>query len=191
MDHMVAVTNSGWSIAAWKTAPAIAGHQRPANAHRDGPHRPAHVEGFGIAAHDHRNQPAIAGQAASCCGADQLPVVQGGGTKPGNHRHPAYRCKVRDNTRHSAGHVARAAPPLDDYVERLIVARLQRPDATALFTAPADTDLDTTALHTEAAALGQRLTDLSAAFAEGVITVAQLRTGTEKLRARLTKLKTP
>ncbi|MDQ3764486.1 MAG: hypothetical protein M3460_23885 [Actinomycetota bacterium] len=68
------------------------------------------------------------------------------------------------------------------------MARLQRPDATSLFTAPADTDLDTTALHTEAAALGQRLTELSAAFAEGVITVAQLRTGTGKLRARLSEI---
>jgi hypothetical protein len=49
-------------------------------------------------------------------------------------------------------------------------------------------DLDTTALHTEAAAIAQRLTDLSAAFAEGAITLAQLRTGTGKLRARLTEI---
>jgi hypothetical protein len=77
---------------------------------------------------------------------------------------------------------------LDDYIERIIVARLQRPDATSLFTAPAGTDLDTTVLHTEAAAIGQRLTDLSAAFADGAITLAQLRTGTDKLRARLTEI---
>jgi len=120
------------------------------------------------------------------CGACGQPALRVSYT--GNHRQPAYRCKAQDNTRHSAGHVARAAPPLDDYVERIIVARLQRPDATSLFTAPADTDLDTTALQTEAAALGQRLTDLSAAFAEGVITVAQLRTGTSKLRARLSEI---
>ena len=106
----------------------------------------------------------------------------------GNHRHPAYRCRAQDNTRHRGGHVARTAPPLDDYVERIIVARLQRPDATSLFTTPANTDLDTTALHTEATAIGQRLTDLSAAFAEGAITLAQLRTGTNKLRARLTEI---
>lgn len=68
------------------------------------------------------------------------------------------------------------------------MARLQRPDATSLFTAPADTDLDTTALNTEATAIGQRLTDLSGAFAEGVITLAQLRTGTGKLRARPTEI---
>jgi hypothetical protein len=105
----------------------------------------------------------------------------------GNHRHPAYRCKARDNTRHS-GHVTRAAPALDDYIERIIVARLQRPDATDVFTVATDTDLDTTALHTEAAALGQRLTDLSAAFAEGAITLAQLRTRTGKLRERLTEI---
>jgi site-specific DNA recombinase len=46
-------------------------------------------------------------------------------------------------------------------------------------------DLDTTALHSEAAAIDQRLTDLSEAFADGTITVSQLRTGTDKLRARL------
>ncbi|MGH3841480.1 MAG: zinc ribbon domain-containing protein [Pseudonocardiaceae bacterium] len=116
------------------------------------------------------------------CGHAALRVSQTGGKYQ-----PAYRCKARDNTRQS-GHVTRAAPALDDYIERIILARLQRPDATDLFTAPTDTDLDTTALHTEAAAISQRLTDLSAAFADGAITVAQLRTGTGKLRDRLTDI---
>ena len=120
------------------------------------------------------------------CGACGQPALRVSYT--GNHRQPAYRCKAQDNTKQSSGHVARAAPPLDDYIERLIVARLQRPDATTLFTTPANTELDTTALHTEAAALGQRLTDLATAFAEGVITLAQLRTGTEKLRTRLNEI---
>jgi site-specific DNA recombinase len=80
------------------------------------------------------------------------------------------------------------APALDDYIERIIVARLQRPDATEVFTPPTGTDLDTSALHTEAAAIGQRLTDLSGAFAEGAITVVQFRTGTGKLRDRLTEI---
>lgn len=99
-------------------------------------------------------------------------------------RNPAYRCKARDNTRQS-GHVVRVATQLDDYVERLIVCRLQRPDAAELFTTATDPDLDSTALHAEAAAIQQRLTDLSLAFADGAITVPQLRTGTDKLRARL------
>jgi site-specific DNA recombinase len=73
-------------------------------------------------------------------------------------------------------------------VQRLIVARLQRPDAAEVFTAPSDPDIDTTALHIEAAAIGQRLTDLSEAFADGAITLSQLRTGTDKLRARLTDI---
>lgn len=117
------------------------------------------------------------------CGKPALRVSHSGGGK----RQPAYRCNARDNTRQS-GHVTRAAQQLDDYVERLVVARLQCPDATELFTEPAERDLDTTALHTEAAAIGQRLTDLSAAFAEGAITLAQLRTGTDKLRARLSDI---
>lgn len=117
------------------------------------------------------------------CGQPALRVSQ-----IGNHRQPGYRCKAREDSGHNGGHVARAAQPLDDYVERIIVARLQRPDVTSLFTTPTDTELDTTALHTEAAAIGQRLTDLSAAFAEGAITLAQLRTGTDKLRTRLTEI---
>lgn len=119
------------------------------------------------------------------CGICGQPALRASHT--GNHRHPSYRCKARDNTGHS-GHVTRAAQPLDDYVERIIVARLQHPDATDVLTPPTDTDLDTTALHTEAAAISQRLTDLSAAFAEDAITLAQLRTGTDKLRTRLTDI---
>jgi site-specific DNA recombinase len=115
------------------------------------------------------------------CGHPALRVTHSG------KRQPAYRCKARDNTRQS-GHVTRTAYQLDDYVERIILARLQRPDATNLLTTPTDTDLNTTALHTEAAAIGQRLTDLSAAFADGAITLAQLRTGTGKLRTRLTEI---
>ena len=117
------------------------------------------------------------------CGQAALRVSQ-----TGNHRHPSYRCKARDTTGNSAGHVTRAAHQLDDYVERVIVARLHQPDAASLLTTPTDPELNTTALHTEAAAIGQRLTDLSAAFAEGVITLTQLRTGTGKLRARLTEI---
>ncbi|MBV8542171.1 MAG: recombinase family protein [Pseudonocardiales bacterium] len=116
------------------------------------------------------------------CGQPALQVSQTGGKK-----HSAYRCKARDNTRPS-GHVTRAALHLDDYIERIIVVRLHQPDATDLFTAPTGTDIDTTALHTEAAAIAQRLTDLSTAFAEGAITLAQLRTGTGTLRARLTEI---
>ncbi|MGH3830956.1 MAG: recombinase family protein [Pseudonocardiaceae bacterium] len=115
------------------------------------------------------------------CGEPDMRVSTSGSGK----RNPAYRCKARENTGHTSGHVTRAAKPVDDYIERIIVARLQRSDVAELFAEPADRDLDTIALHTEAAAIGQRLTDLSAAFADGAITVAQLRTGTDKLRARL------
>ncbi|HJT04627.1 MAG TPA: recombinase family protein [Pseudonocardiaceae bacterium] len=115
------------------------------------------------------------------CGQPALRVSHSG------TRQPAYRCKARDNTRQS-GHVIRVAQRLDEYVERIIVARLQRPDATSLFTASTDTNFDATALHTEAAAISQRLTDLSTAFAEGAITLAQLRTGTDKLRTRMTEI---
>ena len=117
------------------------------------------------------------------CEKPELRVSSSGSSE----RHPAYRCRARDNTRQT-GHVTRAAKPLDDYIERLVVARLQRTDAAEVFTDPAESDLDATALHAEAAALQQRLTELSAAFADGAITVAQLRTGTDKLRTRLAEI---
>jgi site-specific DNA recombinase len=85
------------------------------------------------------------------CGEPALRVTHSGGGK----RQPAYRCKVRDNTRQS-GHVTRAAQQLDDYVERIIVARLQRSDVAELFTEAAGCEVDTTALHAEAAAIGHR-----------------------------------
>jgi site-specific DNA recombinase len=116
------------------------------------------------------------------CGKPDLRVSTAGGK-----RLPAYRCKARDNTRQT-GHVTRAAMPLDAYVERLVVARLQCPDAAELFAEPADPDLDANALHIETAAIGQRLDDLSTAFADGAITVSQLRAGTDKLRARLAEI---
>jgi site-specific DNA recombinase len=54
------------------------------------------------------------------CGQPALRVSHSGGGK----RQPAYRCRARATTRRQTGHVARAATQLDDYVQRLIVARL-------------------------------------------------------------------
>ncbi|GGM67074.1 serine recombinase [Longimycelium tulufanense] len=101
----------------------------------------------------------------------------------GSRAKPAYRCRNRERTG-TGTHVTREAATLDALVERVIVARLEKPDAMDLLKSPADM-VDTAALHTESTALVRRLDELSEMFAEGAITAAQLKTGTDKLRARL------
>jgi len=102
-------------------------------------------------------------------------TVHAGGANTGQG--PIYRCSG------SYGHVSRSAPPVEAWVREVVVARLSRPDAAELLH---DTDRpDVEGLRAESAALRTRLEQLAEAFAEGDLTSAQLRTGTERLRAKL------
>jgi hypothetical protein len=65
----------------------------------------------------------------------------------------------------------------------VILERLSRPDARELLVAGRATD--TAELQLEADLLGQRLTGLADAYADGDIDAQQLRAGTERLRVRL------
>jgi DNA invertase Pin-like site-specific DNA recombinase len=88
---------------------------------------------------------------------------------------PAYMCS-------SGKHVARDARHADQFVAAVIVERLRRPDAVDLLAAePADT----TALHLQADSYRQRLKGLADAYADDAIDAAQLRSGSDRLRARL------
>lgn len=92
-------------------------------------------------------------------------------------KYPMYRCSG------AAGHVGRAAEPIEAYVSEVVVARLSRPDAAELLTdgkAP-----DVIGLREQATALRTRLDALSVDYADGLITRDQMRAGTERLRARL------
>ncbi|HEY8588522.1 MAG TPA: hypothetical protein VIL55_03110, partial [Naasia sp.] len=95
-----------------------------------------------------------------------------------------YRCASGLYVARTPGHVTRQAPALDRYVEDAIVWRLRQPDAGELLR-PAPAGVDTDALHGEAVALRQRLDQLGEAFAEGAITMTQLRAGTDRIRGRL------
>ncbi len=97
----------------------------------------------------------------------------------GHAGRPGYRCRSRR-------HVSRASGPVDDYVEAVVVARLSQPDAVAVF-AP-QVKQDVTPLATEAQAVRERLDGVAAQFADGVLTDAQLRTITTRLRDRLAEL---
>ncbi len=106
----------------------------------------------------------------SICGAT---VHAGGSARRGV---ATYRCSA------SLGHFARMAEPVEDYVSRLVVARLSRADAGELLVQKDHPDLGM--LRAEQSGITERLGQLAAAFADGAVTAEQLRLGTARLRAR-------
>jgi site-specific DNA recombinase len=111
---------------------------------------------------------------AAVCGVCGGPVHAGGGA-PGRG---VYRCAS------TQGHFSRKRQPVDEYVSEVMIARLSRPDAAALFVKPAEGP-NTAELVREAEQLRQRLDGLAEAYADGAVTASQLRKGSERLRAAL------
>lgn len=111
------------------------------------------------------------------CGEAQNTVHAGGGARRGIAN---YRCSA------SAGHVARMAEPVDEYVGAVVVARLSRPDAAELLVDQDHPNAE--ALQTEAIGLRERLDALAIDFADGELTASQLRAATERLRAHLAEV---
>ncbi|MBY6679934.1 recombinase family protein [Rhodococcus sp. BP-316] len=108
------------------------------------------------------------------CGA----TVHAGGAR---RHYRTYRCSGME-------HLARKAEPVEEYVEAVIVERLSRPDALALF-AP-EVEAETRDLGTEADTLRRRLDDLAVDYADGALTRTQFRTANERVRARLAEIET-
>jgi DNA invertase Pin-like site-specific DNA recombinase len=90
----------------------------------------------------------------------------------GDRRVPSYVCP--------ANHVRRQAEKLDEYVERIVVERLSRPDSRDLV-APDQTG-DVAALLAQDAGLRARLDELGRLFGDGVIDALQLASGTARIR---------
>jgi site-specific DNA recombinase len=64
-----------------------------------------------------------------------------------------YRCAPGSrNVDYSGGHVARQAAPVEDFITRLVIARLSRPDAVDLLATPGG-GADVAALREEGAAI--------------------------------------
>jgi len=83
-------------------------------------------------------------------------------------------------------HLTRAAEPIEQLVEKLVVRTLAEPDLADLcITRP---DVDVAALRDEAAAVRVRLDEAAALYGAGTITGAQLTTSTAVLRGRLAGL---
>lgn len=101
-------------------------------------------------------------------------VVGGGRTKDA-----AYRCRDK-------GHLQRVAGPLDDFIERLVVARLSRPDAVDLFT-PAG-DGKGAERSVQLASLRAKLNGFTEDYDADLITRSQFLDGTAKTLDRIAAL---
>ncbi len=84
-------------------------------------------------------------------------------------------------------HVARQAAPVEDFIERLVIARLSRPDAADLLTVP-EGGPDVAALREEAAAIRRNLEEMAADRALGLITRVQMIAATDRGNARLAEI---
>jgi site-specific DNA recombinase len=104
---------------------------------------------------------------------------------PSHTGHHIYRCTPATRNRaHHGGHVARQAEPVETFIEKLVVARLSRPDAADLVTAE-DSGVDVAALREEATAIRVNLEEMASDRALGKITRAQMLKATEAGTARL------
>ncbi|MGW6260785.1 recombinase family protein [Streptomyces sp. NPDC055085] len=109
-------------------------------------------------------------------------VIRAGGAHKGEGQR--YRC--------TAGHVTQYAEPIDDVVERVVIARLTRPDARAAFSAPeksAPAGLSMEKLNASHAALNARLEGLVEAFADDDESdPVEFRKASRTLRTRIAEI---
>lgn len=115
------------------------------------------------------------------CGRCGAPARIGSAGVRKAHARPYYRCSG------PSVHVSRVADLVDELVGRVVVARLQQPDAADLFRSW-DGEDDPSVLQEEAGEVRRRLDELAETFAAGDITARQLSHGSEALRERLEKL---
>jgi site-specific DNA recombinase len=102
--------------------------------------------------------------------------------------HHIYRCAgTGRKPGYPGGHVARQAAPVEDFIERLVIARLSRPDAAGLIIVP-EGGPDVGVLREEAAAIRQRLDEMAADRADGLMSRAQLLAATERANTRLAEI---
>jgi len=103
---------------------------------------------------------------------------------PSHTGHHIYRCSPpgRDSGYH--GHVGRQAAPVEEFIERTVIARLSAPDAADLVAVP-EGGPDVAGLREEAAAIRTNLEEMARDRALGLMTRAQMVAGTEAANIRL------
>ena len=99
-----------------------------------------------------------------------------------------YRCTPSTRNRaHPGGHVARQAAPVEDFIEKLVIARLSRPDAADLIAVP-EGGPDVAALREEATAIRRNLEEMAADRVLGRIDRAQMLAATDRANIRLDEI---
>jgi site-specific DNA recombinase len=101
-----------------------------------------------------------------------------GGNRHAEHSYPVYECIRRDST--SQGEFT------DGLVLRKVIERLSGTDASRWFSPTDDAIEGATGLHTKAEGIRSRLAELATAYADGLVTIGQMTSATETLRASLT-----
>jgi DNA invertase Pin-like site-specific DNA recombinase len=114
------------------------------------------------------------------CAVCEGPLMSRGG-KPGQ-TYRLYRCRK--------GCVGRRRDWVDEYVARVIVERLSRPDAAGLLLAGEQETPDRRALQTEAVAIRGRIEDAAALLADTGQPIAAIRGSIGKLTTRLREIET-
>ncbi len=82
--------------------------------------------------------------------------------------------------------MSRAAEPIDELVEAVVVERLSRPDAADLLTTRAAPDVS--AYRSQAKAIRERLDDLATGLADGLLTLKAVRSASERLQRELAEV---
>ncbi|WP_299572975.1 recombinase family protein [uncultured Williamsia sp.] len=90
-----------------------------------------------------------------------------------------YRCVATP-------HLSQRKEPLDNYISDVVIARLSRPDAAAVFVERVD--IDTAALQIERDALQARKNELSEMFGDGYIDGQQMRRGSTAIQTKIDRL---
>ena len=107
---------------------------------------------------------------------------------PSHTGHHIYRCTPATRNRaYHGGHVARQAEPVETFVEKLVVARLSRPDAADLVSVE-EAGVDVAGLREEAAAIRRNLEEMAGDCALSRISRAQMLKATQAGNARLDQI---
>ncbi|PBC54902.1 recombinase [Rhodococcus sp. ACPA1] len=102
-------------------------------------------------------------------------TMRGGGT--GSYK--SYRCSAKP-------HLSQRKEPLDDYIDRVVVARLSREDAALVL--DRGKGVDVVALQAERDGLQSRKNQLATLFTGGAIDGMQLKAGSADLQAKIDEL---
>jgi site-specific DNA recombinase len=104
---------------------------------------------------------------------------------PSHTGHHIYRCTPATRNRGwRGGHVARQAAPVEEFIEKVVIGRLSRPDAADLIAVP-EGGPGVAALREEATAIRRNLEEMAADRVLGRINRAQMLAATNRANIRL------